>query len=84
VDTKSEEIDVVMIGEHGEGYDGKSVKEDCLEWKDGMWDASSKALRVEEGQGRDASDFVVNELESHPEVKVYLGLSLPFSRQSLP
>jgi len=40
--------------------------------------AFAEALGVGEGQGSDTADFVVNELESHPEEKAYLGLSFPF------
>ncbi|PBK75051.1 putative cytochrome P450 oxidoreductase [Armillaria solidipes] len=61
------------IGERGEGDDDKSMEEDYLEWKDGMWEAFAKALGVEEGQGGDSADFAVSELASHPEEKVYLG-----------
>jgi len=61
------------IGERGEGDDDKSMEEDYLEWKDGMWEAFSLAMGVEEGQGGDTPDFVVSELEAHPQEKVYLG-----------
>ncbi|KAK0464309.1 putative cytochrome P450 oxidoreductase [Desarmillaria tabescens] len=61
------------IGERGEGDDDKSMEEDYLEWKDGMWEAFAKALGVEEGQGGDSADFAVSELASHPEEKIYLG-----------
>ncbi|KAF8742283.1 hypothetical protein AX14_005457 [Amanita brunnescens Koide BX004] len=63
----------VRIGERGEGDDDKSMEEDYLEWKDGMWDAFAAAMGVEEGQGGDSADFVVSELNSHPPEKVYLG-----------
>jgi NADPH-ferrihemoprotein reductase len=71
VDTESEKVGVARIGERGEGDDDNRVKEGCLEWKDGMWDAFSKALRIEKGEGRDAGDFVVSELEYHPGENVY-------------
>lgn len=61
------------IGERGEGDDDRSMEEDYLEWKDGMWDALAAALNVEEGQGGDSADFVVNELKDHAPEKVYLG-----------
>ena len=77
VDRELEKAGATRIGERGEGDDDKSMEEDYLEWKDGMWEAFSKALGVEEGQGSDTADFVVNELESHPEEKVYLGSCLP-------
>ena len=73
VDRELEKAGATRIGERGEGDDDKSMEEDYLEWKDGMWDAFAKALGVEEGQGSDTADFVVSELESHPEEKVYLG-----------
>ncbi len=38
-----------------------------------MWEAFATAMGVEEGQGGDSADFVVTELDSHPEEKVYLG-----------
>ena len=77
VDRELEKAGATRIGERGEGDDDKSTEEDYLEWKDGMWEAFAKALGVEEGQGSDTADFVVSELESHPEEKVYLGLSFP-------
>ncbi|KAF9026112.1 putative cytochrome P450 oxidoreductase [Hymenopellis radicata] len=67
------EMGAERIGERGEGDDDKSMEEDYLEWKDGMWDAFAKALNVEEGQGGDSADFAVSELASHPQEKVYLG-----------
>ncbi|KAF9646931.1 cytochrome P450 oxidoreductase [Thelephora ganbajun] len=73
VDRELEKAGATRIGERGEGDDDKSMEEDYLEWKDGMWDTFAKALGVEEGQGSDTADFVVSELESHPEEKVYLG-----------
>jgi hypothetical protein len=63
----------VRIGERGEGDDDKSMEEDYLEWKDGMWEAFATAMSVEEGQGGDSADFAVSELKSHPPEKVYLG-----------
>jgi len=73
VDNELTKAGATRIGERGEGDDDKSMEEDYLEWKDSMWEAFAKALNVEEGQGGDAADFVVNELSSHPEEKVYLG-----------
>jgi len=67
------EMGAVRIGERGEGDDDKSMEEDYLEWKDGMWEALANAMGVEEGQGGDTADFVVSELDSHPPEKVYLG-----------
>ncbi|KAF7299356.1 NADPH--cytochrome P450 reductase [Mycena indigotica] len=63
----------IRIGERGEGDDDKSMEEDYLEWKDGMWEAFATAMGVEEGQGGDSADFAVSELPNHPAEKVYLG-----------
>ncbi|KDQ25324.1 hypothetical protein PLEOSDRAFT_1057641 [Pleurotus ostreatus PC15] len=73
VDNVLTKMGAIRIGERGEGDDDKSMEEDYLEWKDGMWDAFSTAMGVEEGQGGDTPDFAVTELESHPPEKVYLG-----------
>ena len=73
VDAALEKMGATRIGERGEGDDDKSMEEDYLEWKDGMWEAFATAMGVEEGQGGDSADFVVTELDSHPEEKVYLG-----------
>lgn len=73
VDASLSKMGGVRIGERGEGDDDKSMEEDYLEWKDGMWEAFSAAMNVEEGQGGDSADFVVSELVAHPPEKVYLG-----------
>ncbi|KAG0700433.1 hypothetical protein DFH29DRAFT_931907 [Suillus ampliporus] len=73
VDTELTKMGAVRIGERGEGDDDKSMEEDYLEWKDGLWAAFAEAMGVEEGQGGDTPDFTVTELESHPPEKVYLG-----------
>ncbi|KAF6757575.1 cytochrome P450 oxidoreductase [Ephemerocybe angulata] len=73
VDASLSKMGGIRIGERGEGDDDKSMEEDYLEWKDGMWEAFATALGVEEGQGGDSADFVVSELDSHPPEKVYLG-----------
>ena len=73
VDSALEKMGAARIGTRGEGDDDKSMEEDYLEWKDGMWDAFAAAMNVEEGQGGDSADFVVSELESHAPEKVYLG-----------
>ncbi|KAJ3861837.1 hypothetical protein EV359DRAFT_83931 [Lentinula novae-zelandiae] len=57
----------------GKGDGDRSMEEDYLEWKDGIWEAFATAMGVEEGQGGNTADFAVCELESHPEEKVYLG-----------
>ncbi|KAF9013374.1 hypothetical protein BDQ17DRAFT_1386931 [Cyathus striatus] len=73
VDAQLAKLGATRIGERGEGDDDKSMEEDYLEWKDGMWEAFATAMGVEEGQGGDTADFVVSELDSHPPEKVYLG-----------
>ncbi|GLB38298.1 putative this enzyme is required for electron transfer from NADP to cytochrome P450 in microsomes [Lyophyllum shimeji] len=73
VDAELTKMGAVRIGERGEGDDDKSMEEDYLEWKDGMWEAFAAAMGVEEGQGGDSADFAVSELDSHPPEKVYLG-----------
>ncbi|KAJ7242822.1 cytochrome P450 oxidoreductase [Mycena haematopus] len=73
VDAELTKMGAIRIGERGEGDDDKSMEEDYLEWKDGMWDAFSTAMGVEEGQGGDSPDFAVSELVDHVPEKVYLG-----------
>jgi NADPH-ferrihemoprotein reductase len=73
VDKNLTAMGAIRIGERGEGDDDKSMEEDYLEWKDGMWNAFATAMNVEEGQGGDSADFTVTELSSHPIEKVYLG-----------
>ncbi|KAK2459652.1 hypothetical protein APHAL10511_008297 [Amanita phalloides] len=73
MDSVLSKLGAIRIGERGEGDDDKSMEEDYLEWKDGMWEAFAATMGVEEGQGGDSADFVVSELESHPPEKVYLG-----------
>lgn len=73
VDAELTKMGAVRIGERGEGDDDKSMEEDYLGWKDGMWEAFAEAMGVEEGQGGDTPDFAVAELDSHPAEKVYLG-----------
>jgi NADPH-ferrihemoprotein reductase len=63
----------IRCGERGEGDDDKSMEEDYLEWKDGMWEDFAFKMGVEEGQGGDTADFAVSELETHTPEKVYLG-----------
>jgi NADPH-ferrihemoprotein reductase len=73
VDAQLTKMGGIRCGERGEGDDDKSMEEDYLEWKDGMWEDFALKMGVEEGQGGDSADFVVNELETHPAEKVYLG-----------
>ena len=73
-DSALTKMGATRIGERGEGDDDKSMEEDYLEWKDGMWAEFSKIMGVEEGQGGDTADFKVNELTDHAPEKVYLGM----------
>lgn len=73
MDSQLEAMGAIRIGQRGEGDDDRSMEEDYLEWKDGMWEAFAQALNVEEGQGGDSADFVVSELNDHAPEKVYLG-----------
>ncbi|KAJ7075834.1 putative cytochrome P450 oxidoreductase [Mycena belliarum] len=73
VDQELTKMGATRIGERGEGDDDKSMEEDYLEWKDGMWEAFAAAMNVEEGQGGDSADFAVSELTDHTPEKVYLG-----------
>ncbi|KAI0826869.1 cytochrome P450 oxidoreductase [Trametes gibbosa] len=73
VDSDLNKMGAIRIGERGEGDDDKSMEEDYLEWKDGMWDEFARVMGVEEGQGGDSPDFAVTEISDHPAEKVYLG-----------
>ncbi|KAI8986083.1 cytochrome P450 oxidoreductase [Trametes punicea] len=73
VDAELQKMGAIRIGERGEGDDDKSMEEDYLEWKDGMWEEFARVMGVEEGQGADSPDFVVTEVSDHPPEKVYLG-----------
>lgn len=73
VDAALTKMGGIRMGERGEGDDDKSMEEDYLEWKDGMWEAFATAMGVEEGQGGDSADFAVSELTEHAPEKVYLG-----------
>ena len=44
----------MRIGARGEDDNDKNVMEDYPEWKDGMWDAFSRTLGVED-QGNDTA-----------------------------
>lgn len=64
------------IGEVGEGDDDRSMEEDYLAWKDGMWERFEAELGVEEGGSGDVADFVVRELEpesTQDQSKIYHG-----------
>lgn len=73
MDAELQAMGAKRIGERGEGDDDRSMEEDYLEWKDGMWEAFANEMNVEEGQGGDTPDFVVSELDSHQPEKVYHG-----------
>ncbi|EJU03228.1 cytochrome P450 oxidoreductase, partial [Dacryopinax primogenitus] len=74
VDASLEKMGATRIGKRGEGDDDKSMEEDYLEWKDGMWEEFASVMNVEEGAGSDTADFVVTELEKEfPTEKIYLG-----------
>ncbi len=84
VDSALTQAGGVRIGERGEGDDDKSIEEDYLAWKDGMWEEFAKLMGVEEGAGAESPDFVVTEVENVDQNKVYLGASpLPFFFLSL-
>jgi NADPH-ferrihemoprotein reductase len=81
VDNVLTELGGQRIGERGEGDDDKSMEEDYLEWKDGMWEEFSKVMGVDEGSGGDTADFAVTELSDTPEEKIYLGVCLTITTQ---
>jgi NADPH-ferrihemoprotein reductase len=75
VDEHLTKMGAARIGQRGEGDDDKSMEEDYLEWKDGMWDSFARIMNVEEGQGGDTADFAVSEIQdSLPAEKVYRGM----------
>jgi NADPH-ferrihemoprotein reductase len=73
IDKRLTQLGAKRIGERGEGDDDKSMEEDYLGWKDGMWESFATALAVEEGGAGDQPDFVVTEVSTHPPEKVYHG-----------
>ncbi|WVQ84078.1 hypothetical protein IAT38_006223 [Cryptococcus sp. DSM 104549] len=73
VDKRLGELGAKRIGERGEGDDDKSMEEDYLAWKDGMWEAFSQRMGVEEGGAGDVADFVVTEVQDQAPEKVYHG-----------
>ena len=86
VDEHLTKMGATRIGQRGEGDDDKSMEEDYLEWKDGMWEAFARVMNVEEGQGGDTADFVVSEIQdSLPSEKVYHGVphSVPTAENDL-
>lgn len=73
IDNRLTSLGAKRIGERGEGDDDKSMEEDYLAWKDGMFDALHAELGWEEGAGGDVADFEVHELDQVDEAKLYLG-----------
>ena len=75
IDEKLSGLGAKRIGERGEGDDDKSMEEDYLAWKDGMWESLQREMSFEEGGGGDVADFQITELnESTQDMnKVYLG-----------
>ncbi|KAL8280120.1 hypothetical protein RQP46_007450 [Phenoliferia psychrophenolica] len=75
IDERLTKLGAKRVGLVGEGDDDKSMEEDYLAWKDGMWDDVQKTLGWEEGAGGDVADFEVTEVasESVEEAKVFLG-----------
>jgi len=75
IDARLTELGARRVGSVGEGDDDKSMEEDYLAWKDGMWDAFQAELGLEEGAGGDSADFTVTELKEgeHPPEKVFRG-----------
>lgn len=73
MDDRFTALGATRIGERGEGDDDRSMEEDYLSWKDGMFDALASALSLEEGGVGETPDFVVTEVPSHPIEKVFQG-----------
>ena len=73
IDVRLTELGARRLGERGEGDDDKSMEEDYLAWKDGMWESFSSTMGIEEGGAGDVPDFEVTEVAAHPADKVYHG-----------
>lgn len=73
LDKRFTDLGAKRIGERGEGDDDKSMEEDYLAWKDGMWETLQTELNFEEGGAGEVADFKVAEVDSHDPAKVYLG-----------
>ncbi len=75
IDARLTALGAHRVGIVGEGDDDKSMEEDYLAWKDGMWEAFQRELGVEEGGNGEVADFTVTELAEgeHPAEKVYHG-----------
>lgn len=74
IDERLTKFGAHRVGTVGEGDDDKSMEEDYLAWKDGMWESVQATLSWEEGAGGDIADFEVIELPTEGDKsKVFLG-----------
>ncbi|CEH16387.1 cytochrome p450 oxidoreductase [Ceraceosorus bombacis] len=73
LDSRLQELGATRVGERGEGDDDKSMEEDYLEWKDGMFEALAQECGFEEGGGGEVEDFEVAEIDDFEEDRVYQG-----------
>lgn len=75
VDETLSKMGAQRVGERGEGDDDKSMEEDYLAWKDGMWEAVQQAMGWDEGAGGDMADFEVREIDDGDvdDAKIYRG-----------
>jgi NADPH-ferrihemoprotein reductase len=74
IDNCLQNAKATRIGARGEGDDDKSLEEDYLAWKDGIWNEVEKTMGWREGIGEGVKDFEVRELGPEQErSQVYLG-----------
>lgn len=74
LDKRLEDLGAHRIYERGEGDDDKSMEEDYLAWKDGMFEALAKEADFTEGGGGEVQDFKVTEIEDPADPsKIYQG-----------
>ncbi|KAL7411249.1 cytochrome P450 reductase [Mrakia frigida] len=73
VDARLTALGAKRISTVGEGDDDKSMEEDYLEWKDGMFAELATSLGLEEGGVGESPDFVVTETTTYPSEKVFRG-----------
>jgi len=73
LDERLQKLGAHRIGERGEGDDDKSMEEDYLAWKDGMFEALAREGGFEEGSGGEVEDFRVEEIGEYEQDKVYQG-----------
>jgi NADPH-ferrihemoprotein reductase len=75
IDNRLAKLGATRVGLMGEGDDDKSMEEDYLAWKDGMWASVQSTLGWEEGAGGDVADFEVTEMDREvvDHDKVFLG-----------